>query len=469
MMRLLLLPVLAFGPLPSFAQPVSAEFSKPTLIFVMTVHNPSTDTRHLVKVGVESKVQGTFTCLAGASGLTSLADYPVRFRVQSPETLIDADPVLELPAKSAARFSISLYPIATGACGYWVATVRAIAVFDDGNRVYSEPEQIDVQDVFKTLNRNPSLEEVLGCLKHRDWVVRRQGLRKVAGMNMDRETALAVVGAKFDDPVRSLRREAYLTAAAMKLTELAPSLVMRYGKIPPNDPKTESSSEYEFEVTDLCRALGELKAAAAVDVLMAALMNEKAGNAFFDAWQALEKLPGPPVTSKALPVLEKYSAWAKDKPCSYSARLNCSTRSQRIGYLLDLVLSYRLMNTIDPLNSLMRDEPAYADQVLERLEWVVAGKKDGQLVQDPFLLSFRTLAQANVTNQSRETRENAILFLASISQSQEDARAILTAGLNDPDTEIRCQSAYRAGKLRVNSLVSTLYAKYPAASSSDEK
>lgn len=209
-----------------------------------------------------------------------------------------------------------------------------------------------------------------------------------------------------------------------------------------------------------------MKATAGVDVLIAALMDEKAGMASSIASQALEKIPAPSVIPKALPVLKKYSAWAKERPYPNGTP---SERSERIGYLLGVVLSYRLMSSIDPLVSLIRDEPTYGDQVLERLERVVEGMNDGELVQDPFLLSFRSLAQVNLASKSKGTRKNAILFLASLSQSQEDARAILVTGLNDSDTGIRCQSAYRAAKLRVYVLISTLYAKYPAASSSDEK
>src|SRR5216684_3799933 len=120
-------------PLCVHAQHISAKFEKPSLIFDMTVSNPSTtDTRYLVKIGVESRPTGITACPGAGAGegraLLSLADYPIIFSVRARETMVVADPPLELPRGSAARFTISLYPVAAP-CGNWTSTVRAIALF----------------------------------------------------------------------------------------------------------------------------------------------------------------------------------------------------------------------------------------------------------------------------------------------------------------------------------------------------
>src|SRR5262245_40093137 len=116
----------------AMAASISSEYSERVLVFKMNVANPDTVTRHLTQVGVRSRAQGSFGCLTDSSTLISLADYPISFSVTREETLVPADPMIRLAPASSAKFTVALYPHATGACGPWSAEVNAIAVFDDG-------------------------------------------------------------------------------------------------------------------------------------------------------------------------------------------------------------------------------------------------------------------------------------------------------------------------------------------------
>ncbi len=429
-------------PLCVHAQHISAKFEKPSLIFDMTVSNPSTtDTRYLVKIGVESRPTGITACPGAGAGegraLLSLADYPIIFSVRARETMVVADPPLELPRGSAARFTISLYPVAAP-CGNWTSTVRAIALFDNGSRVYSEPEKINRQDV-RERKKDFNQEEVLSFLKHRSSLFRIQGLKLLPKVDIGLDAVLPLVRTKLNDPVRQVRIEAYAIAAEMNLTPLIPDLIKRYPKIFTHTP-TDDNWRYDQEVADLLGALGEMKADSAVDLLIAALMDQRVED-FEVAQEALKKLSGGLVISKIPAILEKYSAWAKEKPCPLDLHAPCPEHIKRLESLLDVLISFHAISSVDLIKGLMISKREYVRLVLERLEFATTTIEESEVVRDPFFQSFRSLAHQNVRSPSAMTR----------------------ASLNDSASAVRGRSAETVGRLELYGLAPLLYAKYRIA------
>ena len=229
-----------------------SEFERAALIFTIAVANPSSAPRSIVQVGVRSRAHSTFNCLSGAHGLISLADYPVAFHVSKPETMIDADPILALPPKEIATFTISLYPNATGSCGYWSSIVSAVVKFDDGNTLETPSEMIDARQVESVRVRSPKREEVLGLAAHRSPMLRLQGIEKLPAVNVDTITAESVLRARYSDPVPDVREAAYAQSAAMKLTGLVPDLIARFDVVP--KPKAGDRDSYSGELLSLCKA-----------------------------------------------------------------------------------------------------------------------------------------------------------------------------------------------------------------------
>jgi hypothetical protein len=455
--------LIAIGCQSTFGQ-VSSEFSKATLVFDMTVNNPSSQTRHLVQVGVESHSDGDFNCSSASSALIPLADYPIKFHIKKPETIIAANPTLELPAHSSARFTISLYPNATGYCGlYWAADVRAIAIFDDGTRVYSQKEQIDADDLKRVRNHNPKRDALLGGLKHRDPALRIQSLQRLSSVKFDPDTVVTVLRTKFEDTDRNVRKQAYKTAAEMQVQVLIPDLVGRYSHIP-QMASAEDFDAYAGEVGSLCESLGLLKAREGADVLIASLLNEKA-RYYFYASDALKVILDPSVPLKIVPVLESKSAWANEKLCDFADR-TCPEHFERYRALLDVELSYRSMKTVSRLIKLAEQSGRVAEIVLLELQNATSA---AELVNDPFILAFKALATEKTRDASTDTRSIAISLLARIGNSKEETAKALAAGLADSAKSVRERTAWEVSSLKARSLIPDLFSLYQLSSEADEK
>ena len=442
---------------------VSSEFSKAALVFDMTVSNPSSQTRHLIQVGVESTADGNFNCSSASSTLIPLADYPIKFHVQKPETVIPANPILELPAHASARFTISLYPNATGSCGYWAADVRAIAIFDDGTRLYSQKEQIDADDLKRVQSHNPKREAVLGGLKHRDPALRIQSLQKLSSVKLDPDTVITVLRTKFQDADRSVRKQAYKTAAEMQVRIVVPELIARYPRVPVSAP-SESPDAYAEEVASLCESLGILKAREGVDVLVTSLINEKA-RYYFYASDALKLILDPSVPLKLVPILESKRAWADEKRCDFAARA-CPEHLERYTALLDVEVSYRSMKTVPRLTKLAQESAGAAQLLLLEVDNATG---TNELISDPFILAFKALAEKRKFDASADARSTAISLLARIGESKEETAGVLAAGLADSAASVRKRTAWEVSRLKARSLIPDLFTLYGRASTPDER
>ena len=210
---------------------ISSEFEAAALVFKITVSNPSSNPRSGVQVGVRSDVHGDFLCLSAAQGLISIADYPVAFHVRQRETMVDADPILALPPKETATFTVSLYPNATGSCGAWYSQVSAVVKFDNGDRLVTEPAYIDARQVEAVRRKSPKRDEVLAMVAHRSPILRIQGIEGLAAANVDSITAQTVLRARYSDPVATIRIAAYDKTTEMQLAGLIPDLIARFDMV----------------------------------------------------------------------------------------------------------------------------------------------------------------------------------------------------------------------------------------------
>lgn len=121
-------------------------FNPPAKIFELAINNPNLEENRkisLVKIGVESElINGDFGCSSAATSLSVLAEYHIDFHVMDKLTMVSADPILEIPGGSSARFNVSVYPNLTGRCGVWAARIRIVMGLSNGKTLYSSWETI---------------------------------------------------------------------------------------------------------------------------------------------------------------------------------------------------------------------------------------------------------------------------------------------------------------------------------------
>jgi hypothetical protein len=202
------------------------KFSKSLLTFDITIYNPSNKPKHIIKVGVQSKVTGgSFNCLSGSETLIPLADYPISFHVKNRETIIPADPIIVIKPGDSIRFTISLIPDATGACGYWSASVKAIVIFDDGTIVETIEEPISESDLRNYQNRHPDDNEIIQGLRHRIPSLRIKALHQLPSSGINKETIKTLLEAKLQDEIYSVKREAARIAVKFNLMSLSQLII----------------------------------------------------------------------------------------------------------------------------------------------------------------------------------------------------------------------------------------------------
>lgn len=242
----------------------------------MTVTNPGTTTKHLVKIGVTSQVNGRFGCMPNSYTLIPLADYPVSFYLLDRETSIPADPPIALEPNASARFTISVHPYAghwsvVKECGHWNVDVVIFALFDDGTRISTQTEKITDTEFYSFAAKGMSKSQVKAALSHRLSTLRAQALNFLddAGFSASEERDFLKVA--LNDSADTVVSSAVGHVAKHVYTQLGPNLVALLKRYRHADS------------FDLYRALGTLKEQSALDPLMARLESSK-GSAATDDW-----------------------------------------------------------------------------------------------------------------------------------------------------------------------------------------
>jgi hypothetical protein len=426
----------------AFGATISSEFSEPAMVFKLTVSNPDTVMRHVTGIGVRSRASGSFGCLNNATGLISLADYPISFAVDQPETLIKADPRIRLPPGSSAFFSVSLYPNAAGACGPWSSVVSVIILFDDGTRLETESRTIDAARVEAKRTRNPERDEVLQSLSHRNVGLRLQALRQLGKAGIDRLTLETKVRLAFEDPDSRVRSEAYRQAAALQLQSLAPDLIGRFAQISvPREPEPARQAS-STELFELCQAFTTIRAAGAEDGLLAATTNPNFVHA--DALgDVLRKIRTPGMPDKLRHAIQAQHPLAP-----------------RHDALLKALIAYRDVDSVPLLKSLLTDK---------RTAWVVlsnvlAQTEASRRVQDPFVLAFEAPARRFLQDawgtERQNLREPAMLLAVRASDDAAKQTPLLQAGLRDHSRYVQVAAAREAAALGLTSIAPEIRASY---------
>lgn len=455
----ILLLLLSIAP-DTFAAKISSEFSRQTLLFTLTVSNSASVVRHVTQIGIISNARGSFECLNNATTLILLADYPIMFSVERKETLIKADPPISLPPRSSARFTVSAYPYAAGACGPWSADVHVIVVFDDGTRLENASETITEADVEALRIRKPERDEVLKSLSHKHAGLRLQALKQLGKVDVDRVTLETKIRRAFDDPDRLVRSEAYRQAAALKLNTLAPDLIARFGKIPLSARAAPTRQAASEELLDLCQTFKTIRAADAEEGLISTLTHpnfvypEQLGD-------VLQKIRTPAMPAKLGGALATHREWASD-----AASPSLATR---YAILLKAFIAYRDVDSVPFLESLMA-EGANKQTTYVILTNVLAQTDATHRIQDPFVLKMRAAGREFIDDpwgdERRNLREPAMLLTARGLDKASEQIAILTQGLRDRSAYVQLAAAREAATLGLTAMVPTIQENHRRAHAS---
>ncbi len=440
---------------------ISSEYSERVFGFKMTVENPDTVMRHVTQVGVRSRAHGNFGCLTESTTLISLADYPISFSVAREETLISADPRIRVPPGSSARFTVSLYPHATGACGPWSADVNAIAVFDDGTRLESIVATISDQDLESRRTRDPQRDEVLQGLSHRNPDLRLQSLQQLGKVGLDRVTLEDTVRLAFQDPDPRIRSEAYRQVAPLNVQTLTPDLIKRFERISLPAEPAQTRRANSAEILELCRAFTKLPAAGAEGALLSVLTNP---NFIYPEplGEALQTIRTRAMPARLMHALASHRAWASASP-DETAPAESPKLAARYDILLKTLIEYRDVSSVPLLKSLMAP-PQNRRTARVILSSVLALTNADHRVQDPFVLAFRDVARNFMSDTWGDDRQNlrepAILLSARMSGDLAEQATVLRTGLRDRSPHVQLAAAREAAALTLPSMAPEILKVY---------
>jgi len=420
---------------------------KSRFFFDITYKNGDKKSKHLVKVGIRSKVYGEFRCNSGPTVLFPIADYIVKFHVSQKETIIDADPPVEIKSDEAARFTISYVPIAIGACGLWSSEVSGILIFDNGEKVYTDSERITREDVTRFSRRTPEESEILEALKHRDADLRVRALKQLSKSGLDKEAIEFILKNKLDDQKVSVRTEAAKVAAEMGFKSLAKKIALLL-----------SNSQDGAEIAVYCTSLGRLKDADTIDTLVQALNNLKVDS--FYPKKALLEFEHPDVIKKVKPLLLKNINWTSaNAPDELSARYLDIFR---------IVVEYRDIESIPILSELIGKAAnlKISRNIIAEIFFLT---NENQEIKDPFVLAMRPALETAFKASDSEMRHYALRILCQMPLDESTLEEFLKNGFKDTDGNIRMLSAALTARLGYKSLVNEIILLLKSSKSESEK
>lgn len=462
--------LILFSSVALFARESSAntQAKKTPFFFDITYKNRSKESQHLTKVGIKvGNFNETIVCLGMtyrtrpySDFLQPMADYVVRFHLSNDETIILADPPIGIKPGEAARFTISYFPSGIGACtGQWSAEISGVLIFDNGKKVYTNPERLTADDVEKYIERTPQETELLAALKHRNVDIRAQAFGQLPKSTLDEESIKFIIkmGLANEDP--RIRIATAISAYKMDLKSFAKEIAsllksslndLNRGNQPqitiPNfimelDSGFDRHSSFsENEIIVYCKALGELKDPDTIDVLISALIDLNF-DSFPQAADALIAIKHPDVILKVRPLLLKNINWFREN----------DTLARRYLQICNVIIAYRDMKSVEILLNLASKPddsllaPALVGQIYRSIN-------SSEILRDPFILAMHPAIESAFKAPKSHNRYEALKLLGQMPLSDKIIQDYLKIGFKDSDTSIRELSATLAAELGYKAL-----------------
>jgi hypothetical protein len=205
---------------------VSDNYDSSKLKFDLIISNPGEISTVLTGVGVRTRgTLGAFQCASASLALTPLADYIVRFHVRDSETIVQADPPVEIASGSSGRVSISMMPSALGACGFWKTEASAVLRFSDNSELETGPQQLTTRELSKLSDLTLSDHDLLIALRHRDPSLRMEAVRRLNSSHLDGADKKNILDSKLDDSDYTVRVATVDTIGKLKYYSFGDKLV----------------------------------------------------------------------------------------------------------------------------------------------------------------------------------------------------------------------------------------------------
>jgi len=433
------------------------DFDKTFLTFDLTFNNPNSNSLHVTEVGVKSElVSGDFMCMSKSRPLIPVADYIVRFHVEDKVTTFDANPILQIQPKGSARFRISIIPEATGACGYWSTNVSAIVRFNDGTEYLSKPELITSKEFekFKRATSNPSDEEIVEALQHRDVGLRRQAIKRLANSTLDKNSKIRLLGAKLKDNDTYVRQSAAEIIGELKLVELTNNLI----------ENLENTKE-DNEISSYCEALGNLedKSIKVTDLLLNQIVNLEY-RYYFSVTKSIMKIDAPHVPKRVLAKAKDYINWTKvteENP-------DYSEKSDRYSDLLEILIKYQDKKSIPHLQKILL-ECQNKSIVTKTIYEISMLTNKNKISKNPFILSFKKEFKHLTKHSEDEVRISAIDLVCATTEDEKEVARFLKNGINDENKNIRMAAAEWIGYLNLQILIPEIKQRVTIVQNRSEK
>jgi HEAT repeat protein len=467
-------------------------------VLKVTYKNYGKRSKHLVKVGVQVSNLSTkyIGCAAGISRvrvgtyfddvLPLPANYTINLHISNAKTIIDADPVLAIPPDEARTVAISFIPSIIGVCTLLVSfEVSGILVFDDGEEVRFSPKQnrITAQEVNNFFKRTPDEAELLDAINNRNVDVRRRAFSRLPKSTLDSETLKFLIGQGLANEDPGVRAAAARSAGKLRyssftsqISRLLVAAVSRFGPI--TNPireqlqaQLESSAEskqrekfgetfqsnvaklidYDSEIADYCKALGELQDPAGIDALITTITDLNFTHSEVPS-DALIKLNHPEVINKVRPLL------------------NQKFDLVRSGDIANVLIAYRDMKSVERISDFMFVLVNTRNDILLSLVTHLSrsGDKD-RLIRDPFILTLRPALETAFKSGDDFVRVYSLELLTRMPLDQDILTSYLRTALKDKSSLLRRTAADSAGALDFKSLVNDIRSAMKSSDSNYDK
>jgi HEAT repeats len=456
----------------------AAQSSGPVLAdilrFKYTFSNPDDGPVALTEIGVINKNKRPIgkPCKGYTRLNAPVADYIVRYDINKDgETRVQADPALVIEPHSAKTFQVSIMPLATGWCDEnWITEVVLELIFSDGKKFQSRPQLISGSDVQRFQANTARDDEIITALKHKDPLLRIQGIEGLAKSTIDKDSAAILLEHKLQDPVKNVRMAAIQAVGDMGLNALVPQLLTLLSA----DTANDDSERYRETILV---ALAKVRDPRSIDGLLRALegcgpwLNEIV---CVPAYDGLVKMRNAAVPQSAKATLLRYFAKGPKHPkpdpdsdykvaFPYYAHLSLvfEYRERMSPTLVSAILSKKDLNGLtSPLLHYMVAAYSRPNEV---------GTRDAteERIEDPAYVNNRALFYGLIHDPDAEIREKSLFLWLATGSDRQDAdheEEVVRTALTDSDSHVATTAAQWAGIEGFTKLSGDIQAKYRASS-----
>ena len=413
------------------------------MTFDLSFNNPNSTPLHILKVGIKNKViSGYFQCMSGGNALTPLADFAIEYWVgKDTETIINAEPILQINPKESIRFTISLVPDATGSCGYWATQVSAIVIFDDGTKFYSKEYSVTSSDYRDSRYKRFDDSDIFAALKNKNPKIRVAGLGRLVSSAIPINSKTIILREKIKDENVGVRIEALSAIKELKLTSLCQDVIEHL-------KKTKNVTEADYA----CKTLAKIGGDKCIEPILDKCSDTNFTYIDYTVKETLKEIGGAEVISYVNKNLDEKFSWTNNN-ISYKYHIIYDV-------YCELAIYFQNKTSIPILKKILSNPYSGKYHLLAEIKEL---QKENEIVKNPFVLSFYDEYYMSLKDAYAPNRKWALELVCMIDSNRQKTIEAISKALTDEDEWVRATAAKWAGSYKLQQFSKIIYNEYAKA------